>query len=207
MGRRKSFGRMTRWKSRRRIRTLCDYATRACCYQKGSSSFWFAKGFRFHASRTCAPGGTTHTPAPVDVRIGTTPQCPLSAPALPRRAAAERLDTPSSNPSRCALRSFVLGQAMVSLDPCCLVSNGARPHPQPRFRTCMSQDILCMRCLVLCGGACIDLEVIGLGHAWDEIVDKGIFLVQDLHCGARARHKHTHAHASIHTHRATHPHT
>jgi hypothetical protein len=57
------------------------------------------------------------------------PQCSLSAPALPRRAAAERLDTPSSNPSRCALRSFVLGQAMVSLDPCCPASNGARPHP------------------------------------------------------------------------------
>ena len=129
MGRRKSFGRMTRWKSRWRIRTLCEYATRACCYQKGSSTFWFAKGFRFHTSRTRAPGGTTHTPAPVDVGIDTTPQCSLSAPALPRRAAAERLDTPSSNPSRCALRSFVLGQAMVSLDPCCPASNGARPHP------------------------------------------------------------------------------
>jgi hypothetical protein len=106
-------------------------------------------------------------------------------------------------------------EALFSARPWCLWTLAAqratgRARIQPRFHTCMSQDILCMRCLALCGGACIDLDVIGLGHAWDEIVDKGIFLVQDLNCGARARHKHTHAHASTqthtHTHRATHTH-
>ena len=99
-------------------------------------------------------------------------------------------------------------EALFSARPWCLWTLAAqratgRARIQPRFHTCMSQDILCMRCLALCGGACTDLDVIGLGHAWDEIVDKGIFLVQDLNCGARARHKHTHAHASTQTHTHT----